>query len=55
MKNTFYNAFDLERFPDSPVAKSDYRNAFQIERDRSIFSYPFRRLQSKTRVFQSGE
>ena len=55
MKNTFYNAFDLERFPDSPVAKSDYRNAFQIERDRIIFSYPFRRLQSKTQVFQSGE
>ena len=55
MKNTFYNAFDLERFPDTPVADSDYRNAFQIERDRIIFSYPFRRLQSKTQVFQSGE
>jgi dGTPase len=55
MKNTFYNAFDLERFPDTPVAESDYRNAFQIERDRIIFSYPFRRLQSKTQVFQSGE
>jgi len=55
MKNTFYNDFDLERFPDTPVAKSDYRNAFQIERDRIIFSYPFRRLQSKTQVFQSGE
>ncbi|CAA6690053.1 MULTISPECIES: dGTP triphosphohydrolase [unclassified Lentimonas] len=55
MKNKFYNAFDLERFPDTPVADSDYRNAFQIERDRIIFSYPFRRLQSKTQVFQSGE
>ncbi len=55
MKNTFYNEFDLERFPDSPIAKPDYRNAFQIERDRIIFSYPFRRLQSKTQVFQSGE
>ena len=55
MKNTFYNAFDLERFPDTPIAASDYRNAFQIERDRIIFSYPFRRLQSKTQVFQSGE
>jgi dGTPase len=55
MKNEFYNAFDLERFPDTPVADSDYRNAFQIERDRIIFSYPFRRLQSKTQVFQSGE
>ncbi len=55
MKNTFYNDFDLERFPGTPVANSDYRNAFQIERDRIIFSYPFRRLQSKTQVFQSGE
>jgi dGTPase len=55
MKNTFYNDFDLERFPATSVADSDYRNAFQIERDRIIFSYPFRRLQSKTQVFQSGE
>lgn len=55
MKNKFYNDFDLERFPEIPVANSDYRNAFQIERDRIIFSYPFRKLQSKTQVFQSGE
>lgn len=54
MKNTFYNEFDLERFDELP-AENDYRNAFQIERDRIIFSYPFRRLQSKTQVFQSGE
>lgn len=55
MKNTFYTAFDLERFPEIPVSNSDYRNAFQIERDRIVFSYPFRKLQSKTQVFQSGE
>ena len=55
MKNTFYNEFDLKRFPDSPVVEPDYRNAFQIERDRIVFSYPFRKLQSKTQVFQSGE
>ena len=55
MENTFYNEFDLERFPDSPISELDYRNAFQIERDRIVFSYPFRRLQSKTQVFQSGE
>ncbi|MGK0309563.1 MAG: dGTPase [Lentimonas sp.] len=55
MENTFYNEFDLERFPDSPISEPDYRNAFQIERDRIVFSYPFRRLQSKTQVFQSGE
>ena len=55
MPNEFYNAFDLERFPTTPPPEGDYRNAFQIERDRIIFSYPFRRLQSKTQVFQSGE
>ncbi len=54
-KNAFYNTFDLERSGDSPIPEGDYRNAFQIERDRIIFSYPFRRLQSKTQVFQSGE
>jgi dGTPase len=55
MPNNFYNNFDLQRFPETPTAEADYRNPFQIERDRIIFSYPFRRLQSKTQVFQSGE
>ena len=55
MLNEFYNTFDLERFPATPAPEDDYRNAFQIERDRIIFSYPFRRLQSKTQVFQAGE
>ncbi len=55
MINEFYQPFDLQRFPDTPAPEGDYRNAFQIERDRIIFSYPFRRLQSKTQVFQSGE
>ncbi|MFT4901361.1 MAG: dGTPase [Lentimonas sp.] len=55
MDNKFYNQFDLERFPEKPASQAEYRNAFQIERDRIIFSYPFRRLQSKTQVFQSGE
>ncbi len=55
MPNDFYTSFDLERFPETPAAKDDYRSAFQIERDRITFSYPFRRLQSKTQVFQSGE
>ncbi len=53
--NTFYNRFDYERSPDTPLPKEEYRSPFQIERDRIIFSYPFRRLQSKTQVFQSGE
>ena len=55
MQNTFYTSFDFERFPETTAQSDDYRTAFQIERDRIIFSYPFRRLQSKTQVFQSGE
>lgn len=55
MHNEFYSHFDLERFPETKPAREDYRSAFQIERDRITFSYPFRRLQSKTQVFQSGE
>ena len=55
MHNDFYTTFDLERFPETTTQEGDYRTAFQIERDRIIFSYPFRRLQSKTQVFQSGE
>ncbi|MGZ0657342.1 dGTP triphosphohydrolase [Coraliomargarita sp. W4R53] len=55
MQNKFYSPFDLERFPETASPEGDYRSAFQIERDRIIFSYPFRRLQSKTQVFQSGE
>lgn len=56
MENRFYNAFDLQRFPESEKAdRGEYRSPFEIERDRIIFSYPFRRLQSKTQVFQSGE
>ena len=56
MHNRFYNSFDLERFPeDGKSDAGEYRSPFEIERDRIIFSYPFRRLQSKTQVFQSGE
>lgn len=55
MPNTFYTDFDTERFPGTATSSDDYRTPFQIERDRIIFSYPFRRLQSKTQVFQSGE
>ena len=56
MPNRFYQAFDFERFPEpKQPAEDEYRNPFEIERDRIVFSYPFRRLQSKTQVFQSGE
>jgi dGTPase len=52
-RNGFYNSFDLEslhsREPD------DFRSAFQVDRDRIIYSSAFRRLQAKTQVFVSGE
>jgi dGTPase len=53
MENRFYNAFDSEPFGGG--RKPDYRNAFQIDRDRIIHAHAFRKLQSKTQVFLSGE
>lgn len=53
MQNRFYNAFDSETF--GGPRKVDYRNAFQIDRDRIIHAHAFRKLQSKTQVFLSGE
>lgn len=54
IKNSFYQAFDFENYPNA-IAGSDYRSPFQVDRDRVSFSGAFRRLQSKTQVFQSGE
>jgi dGTPase len=53
MTNKFYGAFDQETF--GGARKTDYRNAFQIDRDRIIHAHAFRKLQSKTQVFLSGE
>jgi dGTPase len=53
MGNRFYSSFDLESLPGN--RPNDYRSAFQIDRDRIIYSSAFRRLQSKTQVFVSGE
>lgn len=53
MTNRFYNAFDSETQGGS--RKTDYRSAFQIDRDRIIHAHAFRKLQSKTQVFLSGE
>jgi dGTPase len=53
MINRFYRAFDSETFRGEH--KTDYRNAFQIDRDRIIHAQAFRKLQSKTQVFLSGE
>jgi dGTPase len=53
MTNRFYTDFDRETF-EAP-RKTDYRNPFQIDRDRLIHAHAFRKLQSKTQVFLSGE
>jgi len=53
MTNRFYGAFDTETL--GGARKSDYRSAFQIDRDRIIHAHAFRKLQSKTQVFLSGE
>ena len=53
MENRFYNAFDAESF--GGPRKADYRSPFQTDRDRIINAHAFRKLQSKTQVFLSGE
>jgi dGTPase len=51
--NRFYTDFDVETLDGA--RKADYRSPFQIDRDRLIHSHAFRKLQSKTQVFLSGE
>ena len=53
MQNRFYHAFDHE--PLGGSRRRDYRSAFQMDRDRIIHAQAFRKLQSKTQVFLSGE
>jgi dGTPase len=53
MTNRFYNAFDREPLGSGRAA--DYRTPFQVDRDRIIHAHAFRKLQSKTQVFLSGE
>jgi len=52
-QNRFYNAFDTQEW--GAARKTDYRTPFQIDRDRIIHAHAFRKLQSKTQVFLSGE
>lgn len=53
MENSFYTPFDEASIPDRQA--DDYRNSFEVDRDRIIHTSAFRRLQAKTQVFQSGE
>src|SRR5882757_1713682 len=53
MPNGFYTSFDTRTLGDP--RKTDYRSAFQVDRDRIIHAHAFRKLQSKTQVFLSGE
>jgi dGTPase len=64
MAADFYSAFDREYLRDefNPVRQQDrnppepdYRTIFHQDRDRILFSPTFRRLQTKTQVFQAGE
>ncbi|MFB9900224.1 dGTP triphosphohydrolase [Cerasicoccus arenae] len=58
MPDVFYTDFDYAAWGDQgpmPPADDPHRSPFQVDRDRVIFSFAFRRLQSKTQVFQSGE
>ncbi|BET65933.1 deoxyguanosinetriphosphate triphosphohydrolase [Opitutales bacterium ASA1] len=55
MNNAFYRDFDFELLPGSSKRPEDYRTPFQVDRDRIIYSSAFRKLQSKTQVFLSGE
>jgi dGTPase len=53
MSNRFYGAFDHETW--GGPRRPDYRSCFQVDRDRVIHAHAFRKLQSKTQVFLSGE
>jgi len=54
MRNRFYEGFDTER-RSGKTGDGDFRTAFQVDRDRVLHTPAFRRLQSKTQVFWSGE
>ncbi len=54
MQNRFYQLFDIER-ASGRYTEGDFRSPFQIDRDRVLHTPSFRRMQSKTQVFWSGE
>ncbi|MCF7801197.1 MAG: dNTP triphosphohydrolase [Candidatus Marinimicrobia bacterium] len=54
-QNGFYTAWDQETLGERSISKGEYRNAFEIDRDRVIHSTAFRRLQGKTQVYVTGQ
>lgn len=54
-KNTFYSDWDKESLGERHLPENEYRNPFEIDRDRIIHSTSFRRLQSKTQVYVTGQ
>ncbi|MUM78154.1 dNTP triphosphohydrolase [Pseudodesulfovibrio sp. F-1] len=55
MENGFYTDFDTESIGHGQSRHDKGRTPFEQDRDRIIYSPAFRRLQSKTQVFLSGE
>jgi dGTPase len=55
VNNSFYNDFDTESIGRGQSKHGKGRTPFEQDRDRIIYSPAFRRLQSKTQVFLSGE
>ncbi|MBC8375208.1 MAG: dNTP triphosphohydrolase [FCB group bacterium] len=55
LKNTFYTDWDCESMGERHLPENEYRNAFEIDRDRIIHSTAFRRLQGKTQVYVTGQ
>jgi len=53
--NTFYTDWDCETQGERHLPENEYRNAFEIDRDRVIHSTAFRRLQGKTQVYVTGQ
>lgn len=53
-ENRFYNDWDQETLGQRHDTGGEYRNAFEIDRDRIIHSTAFRRLQGKTQVYVTG-
>ena len=50
MENSFYSDFDQTSIPERKP--DEYRNCFEVDRDRIIHTSAFRRLQAKT--FHTG-